>query len=100
MLRRRGGRAPTRVRADDQQCRGDAPSPATLAVAPAAAAQKSAGTLPLMSRRLLACFVALASVTGALATFATTTPASAAPATGLSAWRACGGKLQCATLTV
>ena len=65
-----------------------------------------------MSRRLLACFVALASVTGALATFATTattaTPASAAPAatpaattgTGLSAWRACGGKLQCATLTV
>ena len=61
-----------------------------------------------MPRRLLACFVALASVIGALAAFATTTttatPASAAPttttATGLSAWRACGGKLQCATLTV
>ncbi len=61
-----------------------------------------------MPRRLLACFVALASVTGALAAVATTattaTPASAAPtatpATGLSAWRACGGKLQCATLTV
>ncbi|HEY3672898.1 MAG TPA: alpha/beta hydrolase [Acidimicrobiia bacterium] len=66
-----------------------------------------------MPRRLFACFVALASMTGAFATLATATaatPATAAPAadapaaeaspTGLSAWRACGSKLQCATLTV
>ncbi len=76
-----------------------------------------------MPRRLFACLVALASVTGALAAVATTattattataattttpttTPTSSAttsaavPSTGLSAWRRCGDKLQCATLTV
>jgi len=57
-----------------------------------------------MPRRLFACFVALASLVGTLgvaasvATAASATPR--APATGLSAWRSCGGKLQCATLTV
>lgn len=63
-----------------------------------------------MLRRLLACFVALASLTGVLATVApaatgatttsSTTTTTPATSTGLSAWRACGGKLQCATLTV
>ncbi len=56
-----------------------------------------------MSRRLSACFVALACV---VATWATVAPAGAAAAAGpssgngLSAWRACGKRLQCATLTV
>jgi pimeloyl-ACP methyl ester carboxylesterase len=56
-----------------------------------------------MPRRLLACFVALASLVGVLATLPPATSmaaAATASATGLSSWRACGGKLQCATLTV
>jgi pimeloyl-ACP methyl ester carboxylesterase len=53
-----------------------------------------------MPRRLVACFVALASMVGVLATVATPATTAAATDTGLSAWRACGGKLQCATLTV
>lgn len=58
-----------------------------------------------MPRRLLASFVALASVAGASATFAPTSPVAAAVAAttagdaGLSAWHDCG-KLQCAALTV
>jgi pimeloyl-ACP methyl ester carboxylesterase len=51
-----------------------------------------------MPRRLSACVVALASV---LTTLVAPHPAAAAAsATGLSSWRACGGRLQCATLTV
>jgi pimeloyl-ACP methyl ester carboxylesterase len=59
-----------------------------------------------MPRRLLACFVALASLVGVLGAVSPTPSAaasagaSAADATGLSAWRSCGSKLQCATLTV
>jgi pimeloyl-ACP methyl ester carboxylesterase len=55
-----------------------------------------------MPRRLLACVVALASLVGVLATapIPAASATSATPATGLSSWRACGGKLQCATLTV
>jgi pimeloyl-ACP methyl ester carboxylesterase len=68
-----------------------------------------------MPRRLLACVVALASVaatvsvaSGSLssavahaATPRTHVATAGAPAnTGLSSWRACGAKLQCATLTV
>src|SRR4051794_41791196 len=53
----------------------------------------------LSARRLFACFVAVASVTGVFTAFSSAT-AIAATDTGLSAWRACGGKLQCATLTV
>jgi pimeloyl-ACP methyl ester carboxylesterase len=55
-----------------------------------------------MPRRLLACFVALASLVGGLGV-ASRPVAAAAPEsseTGLSAWRSCGGKLQCATLSV
>ncbi len=52
-----------------------------------------------MPRRLLACFVALASLAGVLGAISRPV-ASAAPATGLSSWRSCGDKLQCATLTV
>ncbi len=52
-----------------------------------------------MPRRLLACFVALASLVGVLAL--PSGPATAVTSeTGLSAWRSCGSKLQCATLTV
>src|SRR3954452_12604518 len=53
----------------------------------------------LSAPRLFACFVAVASVTGVFTAFSSAT-AIAATDTGLSAWRACGGKLQCATLTV
>ena len=58
-----------------------------------------------MSRRLSACFVALVCVVATLAAVApvpTAAAAAAAPSgsNGLSAWRACGKRLQCATLTV
>jgi len=55
------------------------------------------------ARRLFACFLALASVTGVCTTIATATTATTATSateTGLSSWQACGGKLQCAELTV
>lgn len=51
-----------------------------------------------MPPRLLACFVALALLVGAFEVLPATT--SAAAVAGLSAWRSCGGELQCATLTV
>jgi pimeloyl-ACP methyl ester carboxylesterase len=82
---------------------------ATLAVAlahPAADRRRTVtGTLLAMAPRLLACFVALASVVGVLGTTRTTagavaTAPSTVPRTGLSSWRSCGGKLQCAKLTV
>jgi len=57
------------------------------------------GTLLAMLRRFLACVVALGSGIGAFGAFATSSTAVTV-ATGLSAWRGCGGKLQCATLTV
>jgi pimeloyl-ACP methyl ester carboxylesterase len=53
-----------------------------------------------MSRRLFACFVALAC---GMVTIASVTPARAGPSStraGLSAWKACGDKLQCALLRV
>ena len=53
-----------------------------------------------MSRRLFACFVALAC---GIVTIASVTPARAGPSStraGLSAWKACGDKLQCALLRV
>jgi pimeloyl-ACP methyl ester carboxylesterase len=56
------------------------------------------GTLLAMLRRFLAFFLALGCGTGALGALA---PSSvAATETGLSSWRNCGGKVQCATLTV
>ncbi len=62
----------------------------------------SADTLRHMSRRPLACFVALAITGGFLAGI---TPASAATtrattSAGLSSWKSCGRRLQCATLQV
>src|SRR3954453_18548910 len=87
-----------------------------LAAALAVATRTPAGTLPRctargaraapgryiasMSRRPLACFVALAC---ALATWAAVAPAGAAAvpsSNGLSPWHSCGKHVQCATLTV
>jgi pimeloyl-ACP methyl ester carboxylesterase len=51
-----------------------------------------------MLRRLLACVVALGAGFGAFG--AVTTSSATAATTGLSSWTGCGGKLQCATLTV
>jgi pimeloyl-ACP methyl ester carboxylesterase len=62
-----------------------------------------------MLRRLLACVVALASMPSVLGAFTTSgsvahaadaTTTTSSSSSGLSAWHSCGGKLQCATLTV
>src|SRR4051794_13765162 len=114
MLRHRDGRAPIPSRADDRWHREGADRRtatfrSTLAAAPAVRTRNATGTLLAMPRRLLASFVALAafasvSVTSGVASAATTTTTSTAPAAtsgdGLSAWRSCGHKLQCARLTV
>src|SRR4051794_35087771 len=121
MLRHRDGRAPIPSRADDRWHREGADRRtatfrSTLAAAPAVRTRNATGTLLAMPRRLLASFVALAafasvSVTSGVASAETTTAttttvmtATTAPAAtggdGLSAWRSCGHKLQCARLTV
>jgi pimeloyl-ACP methyl ester carboxylesterase len=56
-----------------------------------------------MSRRLVACFVALACTMVAFASTASAASSratSAGPTTGLSAWKSCGKHLQCAVLRV
>ena len=53
-----------------------------------------------MSRRLSACFVALACAVAGFASLGSTADATGTSASGLSAWKSCGDSLQCAVLRV
>ena len=53
-----------------------------------------------MSRRLSACFVALACGLAGVASITSNAGAATGSTSGLSAWKACGKKMQCAVLRV